>query len=438
MSEPADRIERFLRDNPSGMLSVTVGFASAFGLAWLSEQTRGRPVRLLIGDTRTGFTNYSESDRRAAIRFIRRPEVSVRNWYRKQGGYRTAHAKGWIVEPDPRAGLPAAILVGSANLTKQGLFRNVEMLALADPQEHERLLAEMRQLMEESWPIEDRLLQLLGATREGVRPRGPGEPGPRGNRHDSQNPRGREFRNGVAVATAGLVLLLLLFGVGRACDDNGSPAATSTARTVSDPQPATGSTGSTVGSPASDPPVPTVPATLAARPEIESSAPPGEWVPEVGGNVSSFGEPGRDALQWVAWQPDCPSCESGVTMTWVGSYAFPFNQGVGYSDDLRPKLQSACFHRERSGPLIDWQRDISSDRVEALWIDGESVPSGSWWIGGIDRSIMVPEPEPFLDLIRDARQLRIVTAEGRDATFVVEDFLATPVQANLDYCSHYP
>ena len=76
MTVSADQIERFLRDNPSGPLWVTVGFASAFGLAWLNERTRGRPVRLLIGDTRTGFANSSEDDRRAAIRFSYHRTVS--------------------------------------------------------------------------------------------------------------------------------------------------------------------------------------------------------------------------------------------------------------------------------------------------------------------------------------------------------------------------
>lgn len=148
MSAPADRIEEFLRDNPAGPLWVTVGFASAFGLAWLNERTRGRPVTLLIGDTRTGFAKYSEGDRRAAIRFVQRPDVSVRNWYRKYGGHRTAHAKAWMVEPDPNAGTTGGILVGSANLTRQGLLHNVEILALADPSERRRLRAEIHDVMD--------------------------------------------------------------------------------------------------------------------------------------------------------------------------------------------------------------------------------------------------------------------------------------------------
>ncbi len=162
VSVPGDRIAQFLRENSSGRLWVTVGFASAFGLAWLDERTVERPVNLLIGDIRTGFSKSSEADRLAAIRFVQRRDVSISNWYSKRGGYQTAHAKAWIVEPDPLNANSAAVLVGSANLTKQGLLNNFEMMTLADPEEHERLQAEMRQVMNKSWPIEDKLLKRLG------------------------------------------------------------------------------------------------------------------------------------------------------------------------------------------------------------------------------------------------------------------------------------
>jgi hypothetical protein len=183
-------------------------------------------------------------------------------------------------------------------------------------------------------------------------------------------------------------------------------------------------------------PVPTVPTTLADRPEVLLTEPPQGWTPTVTGNASSHGEPDRDDLQWVAWQPDCSSCEEGVTLTWVGSYAHPVSRlGPLLS---RPKLQSACLHRVRSGPLIDWNRDIGDDRIEALWVDGESVQPGSWWIGGSERDIMAPEPVPFRELLQDARELRVLTANGHDATFAVAGFLTTPVQANLEHCGHYP
>ena len=247
---------------------------------------------------------------------------------------------------------------------------------------------------------------------------------------------------------AGVVLLFVLFAImGRSGDSDPtdgpespavdpSPLPAPTSRTAPDPPSGPeATTDSTVESPGDDSPPPAVPTTLADRPEIQTSTPPEGWTPEVGGTASSFGEPDRDDLQWVAWQPNCQSCEAGATLSWVGSYAYPFNRPpVGFD---RPKLQSACLHRVRSGPLIDWDRAITGDRVESLWIDGESVPTGSWWIGGGDRNLMIPEPEPFLELLHGAQQLRVLTAGGLDATFIVAGFLTTPVQPNLDHCGHY-
>ncbi len=51
----ADRIERFLAANPTGPLVVAVGYASAFGLAWLQDRAAGRAVSILIGDTRPAY-----------------------------------------------------------------------------------------------------------------------------------------------------------------------------------------------------------------------------------------------------------------------------------------------------------------------------------------------------------------------------------------------
>ena len=218
------------------------------------------------------------------------------------------------------------------------------------------------------------------------------------------------------------------------------PAAAGTGRgaapaPIQSPEP--GAIAATAGETAeTPPPAPTVPTTAAARPEPELSAPADGWEPVVDGNASSYGEPDRDDLQWIAWQPGCQACEPGATLSWVGSYAHPVNRLGPHGS--RPKLQSACLHRVRSGPLIDWNRDISADRIDALWVDGESVPPGSWWIGGGEGEYMVPEPAPFLELLQDARDLRVLTAGGHDATFAVAGFLITPVQANLDHCGHYP
>ena len=511
MSVPAERIERFLRDNPSGPLWVTVGFASAFGLAWLNERTQRRPVTLLIGDTRTGFANYSEDDRRAAIRFVQRSDVSVRNWYRKRGGHRTAHAKTWMVEPDPNAGTAGGILVGSANLTRQGLLQNVEILTLADPSEHRRLRAEIHKVMDESWAIEDRLFGLLGATRADQRGLETGYPstrwdsgstsrsrdrsaqtGLRQPRGGSQNPWKRELRRAelrrrVVMIAVGVVLLFVLFWIiGRGGDSvdpasgSPSPAAApsptpSGTRTVApeeapslataavaDPVPPQAVTPTPVvdepppvaGAPASVPAQPpgpaeaddptTMPDALDHRPEIGLSEPPAGWTPYVGGNASTHGEPDRDDLQWVAWQPNCSSCEPGVTMTWVGSYASLFNGSVGAAGHLRPMLRSACLHRVRTGPRIDWMRNVAGDGVAELWVDGSSVPPGTWWtvaapgVGGGQANLMIPDPEYFLTVIEGSREMSVVTADGLEATFVVEGFASTPIQANLDHCGHYP
>ena len=490
ISVPADRIEQFLSDNPSGRLWVAVGFASAFGFAWLNERTAGRRVDLLVGDIRKGFSNFTEVDRLEAIRFLQRPDVSVRNWYRKRGGYRMAHAKTWIAESESHSGMPGEVLVGSANLTEQGLFHNIEMLAMADRAEHERLFGEMSQIMAESWNIEDRLLQKLGAE-----PASFGRAVRRRYKQDApsaiqirQSCLGRAVKwasllgiGGVLLLGGLIVLATFLMDSGESSEDSAidpslsapdvepvepqavlptpqsvAPARPEVERQMATPQsvaPARPEVERQMATPQSVAPArPEVERQMATptpglvaltdRPRIETRAPPEGWEPTVGGNASTYGEPERSDLQWIAWQPNCPSCEAGATLSWVGSYAFPYSPDVGRRVDLRPLLRSACLHRERTGPQIDWRKDITGDWVEAMWIDGESVPTGLWWIGdrvgGDFSSLMVPEPEPFLALLAEAKQLRILTAEDRDATFAVGGFLATSVQDNLDYCGHYP
>lgn len=125
-----EHIRQFLKDNPHGHLYVVVGFASVWGLAWLQDHTRGRPVTLLIGNTQESrFQVATDSDRRKALDLLRRPDVQVLNWYRtprSPQGNSTVHAKAWIVAD---LGCPIAALIGSANLTKEGLQNNWEMMA---------------------------------------------------------------------------------------------------------------------------------------------------------------------------------------------------------------------------------------------------------------------------------------------------------------------
>ena len=134
----ADRVERFLDAHPDGRLVVCVGSASVAGIVWLAERSRRRPVTLLIGDLKSrNFAKATDADRRAALDFVERSDVSVRNWYRTQRsgqGRSEAHLKVWAA-CDARD-TPQAFLVGSANLTLAGLHDNVELMALADATEH--------------------------------------------------------------------------------------------------------------------------------------------------------------------------------------------------------------------------------------------------------------------------------------------------------------
>ena len=95
----ADRVERFLDAHPDGRLMVCVGSASVAGIVWLAERTRRRPVTLLIGDLKSrNFAKATDADRGAALDFVNRGDVSVRNWYRTQRsgqGRSEAHLKVW-------------------------------------------------------------------------------------------------------------------------------------------------------------------------------------------------------------------------------------------------------------------------------------------------------------------------------------------------------
>ncbi len=154
----AEVIEDFLRDNPQGKLYVAFGYASAYGLSWLDQRTRGRPVWLLVGDIRTGFSNQPDADRLAALSFLERSDVEVRNWYRTNKnrlGKAKAHMKVWMVQPDSSRHIRGAVLVGSANLTRAGLYNNFEMMAEVATADHPRLFSQMNALQKVDWPAEN-------------------------------------------------------------------------------------------------------------------------------------------------------------------------------------------------------------------------------------------------------------------------------------------
>ena len=159
------QITKFLRANPHGHLYVTVGFASAAGLAWLNTQTRGRPVTLIIGNAknRSPYIKSTSTERSSALEFLARPDVQVKNWYRtrKGGDPSEAHAKAWMVWNSHSNPTGPSVMVGSANLTKQGLYHNVEMMAVVADHEAARLWTEMQNLIQDSWDISERIKQYL-------------------------------------------------------------------------------------------------------------------------------------------------------------------------------------------------------------------------------------------------------------------------------------
>ncbi|WP_419927306.1 RDD family protein [Candidatus Poriferisocius sp.] len=160
----SERIGQFLRDHPAGRLIVVVGYASPAGLAWLEPRTQGRPVSLLVGNTQKRYwSNFSMEDAETAMRFLSRPDVKVRNWYRSRRakeGPAMVHMKAWVVESD---GVPVAALVGSANLTKNGLEANVEIMVEATGDDLIRTWGEVRGLHEKGWDSSDRLAGYMSA-----------------------------------------------------------------------------------------------------------------------------------------------------------------------------------------------------------------------------------------------------------------------------------
>ena len=159
------QIIKFLRANPHGHLYVVVGYASTASLAWLNTQTRGQPVTLIIGNAqnKSPYINSTSTDRSSALEFLARPDVQVKNWYRtsKGGDPSEAHAKAWMVWNYHSNPAGPSVMLGSANLTKQGLYHNVEMMALVADHEAARLWTEMQDLISKSWDISDRIKQYL-------------------------------------------------------------------------------------------------------------------------------------------------------------------------------------------------------------------------------------------------------------------------------------
>jgi len=168
----AQQIIKFLDAHPRQELTVAVGYASVAGIAWLAKRTQDRPVTLLIGDVRQKhFEEATDRDRSDALDFIQRGDTEILNWYRTERnplGKAEAHLKVWaIASPGQR---PSAYLIGSANLTKTGLHKNVEVMAIADHSDHGYLLNTLNALTAHAWDAKSKLRDYLQPAPAPARP----------------------------------------------------------------------------------------------------------------------------------------------------------------------------------------------------------------------------------------------------------------------------
>jgi len=133
---------------------VLAGSADAAGLAWLAERSAGRPVTLLLGDTRRrNFRKAAKKDRKAALGFLAGDGVAVRRWPRNMKSGERMHAKAFLAGSSETG----AVLAGSANLTHRGLFCNIEMMAEASGAERQELWSEAMRAISESKKARSRL-----------------------------------------------------------------------------------------------------------------------------------------------------------------------------------------------------------------------------------------------------------------------------------------
>jgi len=117
----------------------------------------------------------SADDRAAALEFLRRRDVEVKNWYRKRRGGEAAseaHLKVWAV--CDRQNVVTAALVGSANLSEQGLMYNVEVCVEASGKDVRAVVNQIDPLFKDAWDYRERVIRYL----EGETP--PGWKGRRG------------------------------------------------------------------------------------------------------------------------------------------------------------------------------------------------------------------------------------------------------------------
>ncbi len=152
-------------------MDVLTGYVSIWGLAWLQRNAPRRPTRVIVGDLRAyrlGLGTAEERD--LATDFLNRPDTELLCWYtKKQAKNRTEdimHAKAWITRKTwPQK---QAMLIGSSNLTQQGLRNNFELMAEARHQDIRNLVEHyVDNMIKKSYNAAPRVVEYInnGATR---------------------------------------------------------------------------------------------------------------------------------------------------------------------------------------------------------------------------------------------------------------------------------
>ena len=122
-------------------------------------------MKVLVGDTRTGWNNPRPADLET-VRKILDVGAEFKRWYltnRNPNGPAIAHMKTWMLLDN---GQPVAALNGSANLTRQGLYRNYEIMTEVTAEELAAVHQTVRRAWSNAWPytedLQNRINEHLG------------------------------------------------------------------------------------------------------------------------------------------------------------------------------------------------------------------------------------------------------------------------------------
>jgi len=173
------RLLDFIHKNTDGKLQIITGFASVWGLAWLARNTQHRSVELCIGKIdRRYFRNSTEAERNEAEAFLNRDNVLVKTGRDKPEDHGYIHMKTWRIQSGRET---RVVLSGSANLSKNGLRQNREIMSSVPAEELPAVSEQINSVLREARSCKQDLMKnvkhpfgkgLATATRylESVRP----------------------------------------------------------------------------------------------------------------------------------------------------------------------------------------------------------------------------------------------------------------------------